>query len=179
MSIFCVVDDKHIPLYRILWVAATPHFCGHEDCTQEGNYEIRLEQGESVWAKREERDTVLEALEQWQGGVGEGRRRKLGRRRIVASRRSPGVLHCRLAGAKRVPQAIAMSTFEEHGYKWRETYFVMFPAARRPTLAKVERLLKTLSPAVRACERRGRRKGTLRIAYDPRPARLRRHGYQL
>ena len=72
MSIFCVVDDKHIPLYRILWVAATPHFCGHEDCTQEGNYEIRLEQGESVWAKREERDTVLEALEQWQGGVGDG-----------------------------------------------------------------------------------------------------------
>src|SRR5437868_13196026 len=58
MSIFCVVDDKHIPLYRILWVAAVPHFCGHEDCTQEGNYEIRLEQGESVWASREERDTV-------------------------------------------------------------------------------------------------------------------------
>ncbi len=72
MSIFCVVDDKHIPLYRILWVAATPHFCGHEDCTQEGNYEVRLEQGESVWANREERDAVLEALEQWQGGVGDG-----------------------------------------------------------------------------------------------------------
>jgi hypothetical protein len=69
MSIFCVVDDKHIPLYRILWVAAVPHFCGHEDCTQEGNYEIRLEQGESVWASREERDTVLSALEHWQGGI--------------------------------------------------------------------------------------------------------------
>jgi hypothetical protein len=39
-----------------------------------------------------------------------------------------------------------MSTFEEHGYKWRETYFVMFPASRRPPLAKVERMLKTLSP---------------------------------
>jgi hypothetical protein len=38
-----------------------------------------------------------------------------------------------------------MSTFEEHGYKWRETYFVMFPSARRPSLEKVERLLKTLS----------------------------------
>ncbi len=38
-----------------------------------------------------------------------------------------------------------MSTFEEHGYKWRETYFVMFPIARRPTLAKVEKLIKTLS----------------------------------
>ena len=69
MSIFCVVDDKHIPLYRILWIAAVPHFCGHEDCTQEGNYEIRLEQGESVWANREERDLVLVALQQWHDGV--------------------------------------------------------------------------------------------------------------
>ncbi len=71
MSIFCVVDDKHIPLYRILWISAVPHFCGHEDCTQEGNYEVRLEQGESIWANREERDTVLKALENWQGAVGD------------------------------------------------------------------------------------------------------------
>jgi hypothetical protein len=71
MSIFCVVDDKHIPLYRILWIAAVPHFCGHEDCTQEGNYEVRLEQGESIWANREERDGVLKALEHWQGAVGD------------------------------------------------------------------------------------------------------------
>jgi hypothetical protein len=71
MSIFCIVDDKHIPLYRIVWISAVPHFCGQEDCTQEGNYEIRLEQGESVWAKREERDVVLNALENWQGSIGE------------------------------------------------------------------------------------------------------------
>jgi hypothetical protein len=38
-----------------------------------------------------------------------------------------------------------MSTFEDQGYKWRETYFVMFPAARRPTQEKVEQLLKSLS----------------------------------
>ena len=49
MSIFCVVDDKHIPLYRVIWVAATPHFCGADDCEREGQYEIRLEQGEAVW----------------------------------------------------------------------------------------------------------------------------------
>ena len=72
MSIFTLVDDKNIPLYRIMWVAATPHFCGAEDCTREGFYEVRLEQGESVWANGEERDGILEALESWQGGIGPG-----------------------------------------------------------------------------------------------------------
>jgi len=71
MSIFCNVDDKHIPLYRVMWVSATPHFCGAEDCIREGYYEVRLEQGESVWANGDERDTVLAALESWQGGLGE------------------------------------------------------------------------------------------------------------
>ncbi len=70
MSIFCIVDDKHIPLYRVIWVSATPHFCGAPDCQREGDYEVRLEQGESVWAKRGERDSMLEALETWQGGLG-------------------------------------------------------------------------------------------------------------
>ena len=69
MSIFCTVDDKHIPLYRIMWVASVPHFCGEEDCLAEGKYEIRLEQGEAVWAKVEERDEALEALDRWQGGL--------------------------------------------------------------------------------------------------------------
>jgi hypothetical protein len=64
-SIFCLVDDKHIPLFRILWVADVPHFCGNEDCQCEGDYEVRLEADESVWASREERDQVLQALEQW------------------------------------------------------------------------------------------------------------------
>lgn len=69
MSIFCLVDDKHIPLYRIIWVAAVPHFCGSPQCEQEGDYEVRLEQGESVWATREERDAVLVALEAWQNAI--------------------------------------------------------------------------------------------------------------
>ncbi len=69
MSIFCEVDDKHVPLYRVMWVASTPHFCGDEDCNREGFYEIRLEQGDAVWAKREERDAMLTALEAWQGGL--------------------------------------------------------------------------------------------------------------
>ena len=67
MSIFCRIDDKHIPLYRVMWVSATPHFCGEEDCVREGYYEIRLEQGESVWAAVEERDKMLESLEAWHG----------------------------------------------------------------------------------------------------------------
>jgi hypothetical protein len=71
-SVFCVVDDKHIPLYRVMWVAKTPHFCGDEECEREGQYEIRLEQGESVWGTLRERDTMLLALEQWQGGLPPG-----------------------------------------------------------------------------------------------------------
>ncbi len=72
-SILCLIDDKHVPLYRVIWVSAVPHFCGSEECTCEGLYEVRLEQEESVWAKREERDRVLAALEQWQGGLGSER----------------------------------------------------------------------------------------------------------
>ena len=70
MSIFCEIDDKHVPLYRVMWVSATPHFCGEEDCVREGYYEIRLEQGESVWANAQERDRTLAALDAWQGGLG-------------------------------------------------------------------------------------------------------------
>ena len=68
-SILCVIDDKHVPLYRVVWVSAVPHFCGAGDCMCEGQYEVRLEQDESVWANREERDQLIEALEQWQGGI--------------------------------------------------------------------------------------------------------------
>ena len=67
MSVFCTVDDKHVPLYRILWVSAVPHFCGEADCVREGQYEIRLEEGESVWADHDERDQTLAALEAWAG----------------------------------------------------------------------------------------------------------------
>ncbi len=70
MSIFSVVDDKHIPLYRVMWIASTPHFCGADDCEREGQYEIRLEQGESVWASQKDRDDMLTAIETWQGGAG-------------------------------------------------------------------------------------------------------------
>lgn len=69
MSIFCRVDDKHVPLYRVMWISATPHYCGEEDCVREGSYEVRLEQGESVWASVAERDEVLLLLESWHGGM--------------------------------------------------------------------------------------------------------------
>lgn len=68
-SFFCLIDDKHVPLYRIIWVSAIPHFCGQEDCGCEGQYEVRLEDDESVWANQAERDRVLEALEAWQSGT--------------------------------------------------------------------------------------------------------------
>jgi len=65
MATLCVIDDKHVPLYRIVWVADVPHFCGADECQREGQYEVRLESGETVWATREERDAVLEALIAW------------------------------------------------------------------------------------------------------------------
>lgn len=67
MSVFADIDDKKVPLYRVMWVSSVPHFCGEDDCTREGQYEVRLEQGEVVWARsQEERDGVVEALELWQ-----------------------------------------------------------------------------------------------------------------
>ena len=68
-SVFCIVDDKHIPLYRVMWIASVPHFCGQNDCLCEGMYEVRLEQGESIWGTQEDRDRMLAALETWQGGI--------------------------------------------------------------------------------------------------------------
>ena len=70
MSIFCNIDDKHVPLYRIVWISEAPHFCGDPVCECEGRYEIRLEQGESVWANREQRDNVCQELEKWGGRDG-------------------------------------------------------------------------------------------------------------
>jgi hypothetical protein len=65
MAELCIIDDKHVPLYRIVWVSALPHFCGAPDCQREGQYEVRLEQGETLWADLQERDAVIEALEAW------------------------------------------------------------------------------------------------------------------
>ena len=67
MSVFCTIDDKQVPLYRVLWVSSLPHFCGDDDCQREGQYEVRLDASESVWAVSvEERDAVMAAIEGWQ-----------------------------------------------------------------------------------------------------------------
>ncbi len=68
MPVFCNIDDKFIPLYRIMWIAQIPHFCGHPECEHEGDYEIRLEQGESIWASQSDRDEVLRSIEAWHEG---------------------------------------------------------------------------------------------------------------
>ncbi|MBW3596790.1 MAG: hypothetical protein KY475_05880 [Planctomycetes bacterium] len=65
---FCIIDDKHVPLFRIVWISDVPHFCGSEECLYEGRYEVRLEAQESVFASREERDDCLEAIRLWQVG---------------------------------------------------------------------------------------------------------------
>ena len=70
-SIYALIDDKHVPIYRVVWISDVPHFCGNEDCLVEGRYEIRLEADESVFGTREERDAALAALEDWHGGSGD------------------------------------------------------------------------------------------------------------
>jgi hypothetical protein len=67
--ILCMVDDKHVPLYRVIWVSEVPHFCGDAECQCEGLYEIRLEQGEAVFGTRADRDRMIKALEDWRGGL--------------------------------------------------------------------------------------------------------------
>lgn len=66
-DIFTVVDDKHVPLARIVWVSDVPHFCGNEECTAEGRYEVRIEGDESLFCTRDERDAALEAMKEWYG----------------------------------------------------------------------------------------------------------------
>src|SRR5690349_3502298 len=38
-----------------------------------------------------------------------------------------------------------MSMFERDEYKWRETYFVLFDSAKRPTLSQIEEVLRDLN----------------------------------
>ena len=64
-SVFTLIDDKHVPLARIVWISDLPHFCGREECEVEGRYEIRIEADESMFATRVDRDAALEALESW------------------------------------------------------------------------------------------------------------------
>ncbi len=66
-SVFCLIDDKHVPMYRVMWISDVPHFCGQEDCQCEGDYEVRLDQDESLWASRLQRDQVLEEMQKWYG----------------------------------------------------------------------------------------------------------------
>jgi hypothetical protein len=66
MPVFCHVDDKQVPLYRIVWISDLPHFCGDDECEREGQYEIRLEESESVFATNlAEHDAAVEALQAW------------------------------------------------------------------------------------------------------------------
>ena len=62
-----LVDDKHVPLYRILWVADLPLFCGDEECEREGDYEIRMDVDDSLWTSQKGRDEVISALRKWCG----------------------------------------------------------------------------------------------------------------
>lgn len=64
-GIFTLIDDKHVPLSRIVWISDLPHFCGSEECLVEGKYEVRIEGDDSLFSTREERDTAIAAMESW------------------------------------------------------------------------------------------------------------------
>ena len=66
-EIMTIIDDKHVPLPRIVWVSDLPHFCGNEDCDVEGRYEVRIDGDESLFGTREERDETLAAMKEWYG----------------------------------------------------------------------------------------------------------------
>ena len=68
MPVFCKVDDKHVPLCRIIWVSDLPHFCGAAECQREGLYEIRLEQGEIVGPTSQTTTRRSRRLEAWLNG---------------------------------------------------------------------------------------------------------------
>jgi hypothetical protein len=60
-----MIDDKHVPLFRIVWISDVPHFCGEDDCMHEGDYEVRLDVDDSIWTNSEERDRTIEAIKKW------------------------------------------------------------------------------------------------------------------
>lgn len=64
------LDDKWVPLYRIVWVSDLPHFCGEADCMHEGDYEVRLDVEDSVWVNAEGRDEAIGQLSRWCGDPG-------------------------------------------------------------------------------------------------------------
>ena len=117
--ILFTVDDKHVPLCRIIWVSDLPHYCGGAECQREGLYEIRLEQSETVWANQH---------------------------RPRRGHRGPGSLADRLAQRRRRRTGVIQHvTFEDGRFRWRETYFVLFPLEKRPTLKLVQKTLRVLN----------------------------------
>lgn len=66
---FVLLDDKNVPMARIVWVSELPHFCGSEECTVEGMYEVRIEGDDSLFCSRHDRDTTLDAMQGWFDGA--------------------------------------------------------------------------------------------------------------
>lgn len=54
-----------------------------------------------------------------------------------------------------------MSLFEDDNYRWRETYFVLFQQADRPTAAAIQSALCELAPRVQVRELRAGERGEL------------------
>ena len=67
-----LIDDKHVPLFRIVWVSDVPHFCGEDDCMHEGDYEVRLDVDDSIWVNADERDITILAIKKWCSDPREG-----------------------------------------------------------------------------------------------------------
>jgi hypothetical protein len=54
-----------------------------------------------------------------------------------------------------------MSTFEDKNYRWRETYFVLFKASKRPKLKTVVKTLSDLNPRYEIVNSHGDKHGAV------------------
>ena len=112
MSIFCVVDDKHVPLYRVMWVSRRRIFAAPTTASAKGNTKSAWNRGNRCGPSSRSATTCCR---RWKPGKAAWGRP--GRWSVAASTKSR-----------------RLSTFEREGYKWRETYFVLFDSCKRPNL---------------------------------------------
>ena len=162
MPVFCQIDDKHIPLYRIVWISDLPHFCGDAECQREGQYEIRLEH---------ERIGL--------GHPSRARRSGRGLAGLVAGTENRKTNRMKLKIPKLTRSEIStcyMSTFEDDRYQLAGNLLRALSRHRRPTLKEVEKRLATLEQALHAGKSRRRRAGQVRIGHGHLARRFRRPG---
>ena len=127
MSVFCMVDDKHVPLYRILWVSALPHFLRRRRLP--ARRALRdPPRGRRVGLGRPA-TSAMRPWPRWKPGPAASRRT-----RRVEFQMSHAAERLRKCDARVDPRRCQevdrpCRCSKNDQYRWRETYFVLFDAA--------------------------------------------------